>query len=92
MIGRVGGDGGPPLHFVGFVEVDADVFAGGGGLQRPGGLGGADFVGEVALVEIGYVSDFLSLRNPRLLSAGSYGRHAGVFGLETQGESGAVHR
>lgn len=34
----VAGDGRPPLLLVGFVEVDGDVFAGGGGLERPGGF------------------------------------------------------
>lgn len=45
----VGGDGGPPLLLVGFVEVDGDVFARGGGLERPGGFGGVDLVGERTL-------------------------------------------
>ena len=45
----VSGDGSPPLLFVGFVEVDGDVFAGGGGLKRPGGFGGVDLVGEGTL-------------------------------------------
>lgn len=36
-IGRVGGDGGPPLRFIRFVEVDGDLFGGvGGGFERPG--------------------------------------------------------
>lgn len=48
-VGGVGGDGGPPLLLVGFVEVDGDVFAGGGGLERPGGFGGVDLVGEGTL-------------------------------------------
>ena len=46
----VGRDGGPPLLLVGLVEVDGDVFAGGGGLEGPGGFGGADLVGEGTLV------------------------------------------
>ena len=48
-VGGIGSDGGPPLLLVGFVEVDGDVFAGGGGLERPGGFGGVDFVGEGSL-------------------------------------------
>lgn len=48
-VGGVGGDGSPPLQLVGFVEVDGDFFAGGGGLERPGGFGGADLVGEGSL-------------------------------------------
>lgn len=45
----IGRDGGPPLLLVGFVEVDGDVFARGGGLERPGGFGRADLVGERTL-------------------------------------------
>ena len=51
----------PPLHLVGFVEVNVDHFAGlsvGGGFagrgergQRPGGFVDVDGVGEVALAE-----------------------------------------
>lgn len=48
-VGGVGDDGGPPLLLVGLVEVDGDVFTGGGGLERPGGFGGADFVGKGSL-------------------------------------------
>ena len=55
MVGRVGRDGGPPLHFVLLVEVEGDVFAGGGGLERPGGFGGVDGVRERALGEKGLV-------------------------------------
>ena len=46
---RVGRDGGPPLLLVRLVEVDGDVLAGGGGLERPGGFGGVDLVGEGTL-------------------------------------------
>lgn len=49
VVGRVGRDGRPPLHLVRLVEMDADVLAGRGGLERPGGLGGPDLEGEVAL-------------------------------------------
>lgn len=52
-VGGVGGDGGPPLLLVGFVEVDGDVFARGGGLERPGGFRGVDLVGERTLREKG---------------------------------------
>lgn len=45
----VGGDRGPPLLLVGLVEVDGDVLARGGGLERPGGFRGVDLVGEGAL-------------------------------------------
>lgn len=56
-VGRVGGDGGPPLLLVGFVEVDGDFFGGGGrGFERPGGFGGVDFVGEGALRSVVVVS------------------------------------
>lgn len=48
-VGGVRGNGSPPLLLVGFVEVDGDVFARGGGLERPGGFGGVDFVGERTL-------------------------------------------
>lgn len=34
-VGGVAGYGGPPLHFVGFVEVEGYFFAGGGGFERP---------------------------------------------------------
>jgi len=51
-VGGVGGDGGPPLHFVGFVEVEGYFFCGGGrGFEGPGAFGGVDFVGEGALSE-----------------------------------------
>ena len=49
LIGRVGGDGFPPLDFVGFVEVEGDFFAGGSGFEGPGGFVGKDFVGEGSL-------------------------------------------
>ena len=49
-VGGVGRDRGPPLLLVSFVEVDGDVFSCGGGLERPGGFGGADFVGEGTLL------------------------------------------
>ena len=48
-VGGVGGDGSPPLLLVCFVEVDGNVFAGGGGLERPGGFRGVDFMGEGTL-------------------------------------------
>lgn len=47
--GRVGRDRGPPLLLVRLVEVDGDVLARGGGLERPGGFRGADLVGEGTL-------------------------------------------
>ena len=50
MTGRVGGDGGPPLHFVHFVEVDADVFASRRGLEGPSAFGGMDFVRKGTLI------------------------------------------
>jgi hypothetical protein len=34
-VGRIGRDGGPPLHFVGFVEMKGDLFAGGDGFESP---------------------------------------------------------
>ena len=51
VVGRVGGDGGPPGHFAAFVEVDADFFgrARGRGFEGPGTFGGADFVREGTL-------------------------------------------
>ena len=46
---------GPPFHFVGFVEVDVEFFAaGGGGFERPGGFVGVDGVGEGALLQYTY--------------------------------------
>lgn len=48
-VGRVGRDGRPPLLLGRFVEVDGDFFAARGGLERPGGFGGEDFVGEGTL-------------------------------------------
>ena len=41
----VGRDGSPPLLLVRFVEVDLNVFAGGGWIESPGGFGGVYFVG-----------------------------------------------
>jgi hypothetical protein len=35
-LGGRGDDVGPPFHFVGFVEVDGEFFASGGGLEGPG--------------------------------------------------------
>ena len=57
----VGRDGGPPLLLVGFVEVEGDVFAGGGGFEGPGGFGGADFVGQGTLLEMRYSFCFVFL-------------------------------
>lgn len=48
-VGGIGRDGGPPLLLVGFVEVDGNIFARRGGLERPGGFGGANLVGEGTL-------------------------------------------
>ena len=39
----------PPLHLVGLVEVDGELFSGRCGLERPGAVVGADGVGEGAL-------------------------------------------
>lgn len=48
---RVRGHAGPPLHLVGFVQVDGDFFArgAGSGLERPGGFVGVDLMREGAL-------------------------------------------
>lgn len=48
-VGGVVRDRGPPLLLVRFVEVDGDFFTRGGGLERPGGFGGADLVGKGTL-------------------------------------------
>jgi hypothetical protein len=45
----IGDDMCPPLHLVGFVQVDCDLLACGRGLERPGGFIGVDGFGEVTL-------------------------------------------
>ena len=57
-VGRVGHDRRPPLHLVGFVEVEGDFFGGrgGGGGERPGGFVCVDSVreGTLGLGVVGY--------------------------------------
>ena len=53
-LGRAGDDVRPPLQLVGFVEVDLNVLARGGGGERPRGVVDADGVGELALRSISY--------------------------------------
>jgi hypothetical protein len=48
-LGRRGDDVRPPLHLIRLVQVDLEVFAGGGWGECPGGLVDADAVGELAL-------------------------------------------